>query len=43
MGGMARSAVRCEGEGWMPVLQVKFYHPADDLMGLPPQAAAFEV
>ena len=33
-------AVRRDGEGWMPVLQVKFYHPGDDVMGLPPLAAA---
>lgn len=32
--------VRRDGEGWLPLLQVKLYHPADDLMGLPPLAAA---
>lgn len=32
--------VRRDAEGWCPVLQVKLYHPADDLMGLPPLAAA---
>jgi HK97 family phage portal protein len=32
--------VRRDSEGWLPLLQVKLYHPADDLMGLPPLAAA---
>lgn len=32
--------VRRDGEGWSPVLQVKLYHPADDVLGLPPLAAA---
>ncbi|MFN4225309.1 MAG: phage portal protein [Hyphomonas sp.] len=38
-GGQER-AVRRDAGGWSPVLQVKFYHPADDAMGLPPLAAA---
>jgi HK97 family phage portal protein len=32
--------VRRDAEGWSPVLQVKLFHPADDVMGLPPLAAA---
>jgi HK97 family phage portal protein len=33
-------AVRRDAEGWLPLLQVKLFHPADDVMGLPPLAAA---
>lgn len=32
--------IRRDAEGWSPLLQVKFYHPADEAMGLPPLAAA---
>ncbi|MFN7164209.1 MAG: phage portal protein [Hyphomonas sp.] len=32
--------VRRDAEGWLPLLQVKLYHPSDDVMGLPPLAAA---
>lgn len=32
--------VRRDADGWSPVLQVKFYHPADEAMGLAPLAAA---
>jgi HK97 family phage portal protein len=32
--------VRRDAQSWMPMLQVKLFHPADDLMGLSPLAAA---
>lgn len=32
--------VRRDAEGWCPLMQVKFYNPADEAMGLPPLAAA---
>ncbi|MEQ9507060.1 MAG: phage portal protein [Hyphomonas sp.] len=32
--------VRRDAEGWCPVLQVKLFNPVDELMGLPPLAAA---
>jgi HK97 family phage portal protein len=38
-GGTERR-VRRDSEGWSPVLHVRLYHPMEDVLGLPPLAAA---
>jgi HK97 family phage portal protein len=36
----AECVIARDDEGWCALLQVRFYHPGEDVMGLPPLAAA---